>query len=206
MRRDAFNRDDDDDDDEGEEKCDKPSGKGLQQELLKTRSIIVSDKISQELAGAVYAQLIVLTHRSPSEPICVYVNSSGGDAESGFGIHDMLRFCEAPVHTVCCGICASAAVDVFLGADPGRRFSLPNSRFMIHQPSWRRFGSASDIAIAAEEIQRLRRRSDEILADAIGKKVEEVAKNTDRDYWMDAEQALEYGLVNKIITTRSEVS
>ena len=185
---------------------DKPADeKGLAQEMLKTRSILVSGEINSELASKVYGQLMILADRSSKDPVTVYVNSPGGDADSGFGIYDMLKFVEVPVRTVACGLCASSAVLVFLGADKGKNVSLPNSRFLLHQPSTGVHGSASDIEITAREIEQTRERYFEIVAKASGKKAATIVKDADRDFWLSAEEAKKYGLVSKIVSARKEL-
>lgn len=187
---------------EGEKKKDE---RGFAKELLESRTIILSDGISEELARGVYAQLVVLNDRSAEDPITVYINSPGGDADSGFGIHDMLRFIEAPVITVVCGLCASAAVPVFLGADKGRNYALPNARFLLHQPSTGVRGDASDIQITADEIEKTRDRYNHIVSEFTGKSPEEISRDADRDFWLSAEEAKEYGLVAKIVDKRAAI-
>lgn len=177
---------------------------GFGKELLESRSIIISEEVSEELAQKVYAQLLVLNERSKRKAITVYINSPGGDADSGFGIYDMMRFIEAPVHTVVCGLCASAAVTIFLGANEGKNFSTPNSRFLLHQPSTGVRGSASDMEITAIEINKTRDRYNQIISDITGKSIDDIAKDADRDFWMSPAEALEYKLVSKIVTSKAE--
>ncbi len=190
-------------------KCDKDDekekdDKGLVGELLKTRSIIISEPISDELAKKLYAQMLVLNERSKKEPIRLYINSPGGDADSGFGIYDFVSLIEAPVHTIVTGLCASAAVIIFLGAEKGKSFATPNSRFLLHQPSTGIHGTASDLEITAEEILKTRERYNQIVADVTGKSVEQVTKDSDRDFWMSPQQGVEYGLVSKVIAKLAE--
>lgn len=180
------------------EKGDK-GDKGFGQELLKTRSILISEPVSEELAKKVYAQLIILNERSTKEPITVYVNSPGGDADSGFGIYDMLKFVEAPVITVTCGLCASAAILIFLAADKGKNYTLPNSRFLLHQPSTGVRGTASDIEITAKEIEQTRVRYFNIVSEVTGKKVDAIKNDADRDFWLGTDEAVKYGLASKVI-------
>lgn len=195
-----FDCDDCDDKKKEEEKKDEGFGK----ELMKTRSVIISDEISEELAQKVYAQIIVMNEQSKTDPIYVYINSPGGDADSGFGIYDMLRFIDAPVITVVCGLCASAAVTIFLAADKGKNYSTPNSRFLLHQPSTGVRGTASDMTITANEINKTRERYNKIVSEVTGKDMETLKKDADRDFWMSPEEALAYGLVGKIITSKAE--
>lgn len=177
----------------------------LGKELLDSRSIIISEEISEELALSVYAQILVLDARSQTDPVTVYINSPGGDADSGFGIYDMLKFMAAPVRTVVCGLCASAAVTIFLAADKGCHYALPNARFLLHQPSTGIRGSASDIQITADEINKTRDRYNQIVSDVTGKKISQIASDADRDFWLSPEDAKKYGLVAKIISSRKEL-
>lgn len=179
--------------------------KGLTQELLKARTIIISGAISEKLAKVVYAQILTLHYRSREKPITVFINSPGGDADSGFGIYDLLRFVDAPVITITCGLCASAAVIVSLAADKGMNLCLPNARFLLHQPSTGIRGDASDLQITASEINKTRERYNRIVAEATGKEEAQIAKDADRDFWLSAEAALDYGLVSKIIRRSSEI-
>lgn len=174
-------------------------------ELLNTRSIIISEDISDELAQKIYAQLLVLNQRSKTEPIYVYINSPGGSADSGFGIYDMLKFIDAPIITIVAGLCASAAVTIFLGADAGKNYSLPNSRFLLHQPSTGVQGSASDMEITAIEINKTRERYNKIVAAVTGKNLDELKKDANRDFWLSPEEAVNYGLVAKIITDKDQL-
>ncbi len=173
--------------------------------MIETRTILVSTPIDDELAREVYGALILMERESTDKPITVIVNSPGGSADSGFGIYDMLRFVRPPVRSIVAGLAASAAVPVFLAAKKGQRYTLPNSRFLLHQPSTQAMGQASDIQITAHEIRRIRARYNQIVAEATGKSVEQVDKDADRDFWLEAEEALAYGLVDKIITRRGEI-
>lgn len=178
---------------------------GLQNEILNSRTIVVSEEVSPELAQKIFSQVVILNQRSETDPIYVYINSPGGCADSGFAIYDVLRFFPAPVVTVCSGLCASAAVIIYLAADKGQNYSLPNSRFLLHQPSTGVKGSASDIQITADEIIKTRVRYNEIVADITGKTVEEVTSDADRDFWMSPKEAADYGLVTKVISNKSEI-
>jgi len=187
--------DDEDCKKKSEDKKDDSFGK----ELLNSRSIIISEEVSEELAQKVYAQLLVLNQRSKELPIYVYVNSPGGDADSGFGIYDMMRFVDAPVITIVAGLCASAGVTIFLGADQGKNYALKNARFLLHQPSTGVQGTASDMEITADEITKTRERYNQIVANVTGKSLDTLRQDADRDFWMSAEEAQKYGLVSKII-------
>lgn len=191
-------------DDCEDKKKDEKKDEGFSKELMKARTVIISEEISEELAQKIYAQLVVLNEQSKSEPIYIYINSPGGDADSGFGIYDMLRFIDAPIFTVVCGLCASAAVTIFLAADKGKNFSTPNSRFLLHQPSTGVRGTASDLTITADEINKTRERYNQIVADITGKSLEELRKDADRDFWMSPLEAEKYGLVSKIIRCKAD--
>lgn len=175
------------------------------EKFLKTRTILISEEVTSDLAKRVYQNLLLLESDDVEKPITIIINSPGGEADSGFGIYDMLRFVRPPIRTLVAGLCASAAVLIFVAAEKGNRLSLPHSRYLLHQPSSASFGQASDLEIAANEIIRLRDRYNEIVSDATGKSVDIVSRDADRDFWMAAPQATEYGLVDKIITRRSEI-
>jgi ATP-dependent Clp protease protease subunit len=189
------------DDDEKE----KDGDGGLIKQLLKTRSIQVYEPISDKISRKVHSQLLLMQQMDEKAPITVYVNSPGGSADSGFAIYDALRYFKPPVRTVVNGLCASAAIMVFLAAPKERRFSLPNSRFLLHQPSTMAFGSASDIKINAEEIVKLRERYNHIVGAECGKTMEQVTKDADRDFWLSPEEAKAYGLVGKIVKNIGEL-
>jgi len=207
IRRRARLLDDDpgDEEEEPEEGSTSEEEERLQEKVLKTRTIFVSEPISDELARKVYQQLIVLEDESREKPITVIINSPGGEADSGFGLYDMIRFVEPPVRTLVAGLCASAAVVVFLAGEKGSRLSLPNSRFMMHQPSSATFGQASDLKIASDEIVKLRERYNQLVAEATGKDPAAVGHDVDRDFWLGAEEARAYGLVDRIVVNRREI-
>ncbi len=188
------------DDDDGKE----PGG-GLLKAMLKARSILVSEQVTDKLARRVQSQLILMQQDDEKSPITVYINSPGGSADSGFAIFDALRFFKPPVRTIVNGLCASAAVLIYLAAPRERRFSTPNGRFLLHQPSTVVQGSASDIEINAEEILKLRERYNQIVSAETGKTVEQITKDADRDFWLSPEQAKQYGLVGKIIKNYGEL-
>lgn len=175
-----------------------PENAPLAQEMLAARVVIVSEEVSEALAKRIYAQLLLLNQRSSTLPITVYVNSVGGDADSGFGIYDLMRFIDAPVTTVVCGLCASAGVIIALGAAPGRRFCTPTSRYLLHQPATGTYGDASDVTITAEEIVKTREKYNSIVASSSGKTLETVTRDADRDFWLSADEAKAYGLVDSI--------
>jgi len=207
IRRRARLLDDDpgDEEEEPEEESTSEEEERLQEKVLKTRTVFVSEPISDELARKVYQQLIVLEDESREKPITVIINSPGGEADSGFGLYDMIRFVEPPVRTLVAGLCASAAVVIFLAGEKGSRLSLPNSRFMMHQPSSATFGQASDLKIASDEIVKLRERYNQLVAEATGKDPIAVGNDVDRDFWLGAEEARAYGLVDRIVVNRREI-
>jgi len=200
-----FDDDDDDDLEEDDESPKKPDEPGMAEKFLKARTILVSEPISSELAKTVYQQVIMLEKDDPKKAITVVVNSPGGEADAGFGMYDMLRFVSCPIRTIVAGLCASAGVMVFLAGDKGQRFSLPCSRFLLHQPSSASFGQASDLEIASREILRLRDKYNEIVAETTGKTLDQVTDDADRDFWMSAAEAAEYGLVTRVVTERAQL-
>jgi len=199
---------DDDDEEEGEGQT-QGEGQGeeakFMEKILRARTILVSEPITSQLARRVYQNLILLEAEDREKPITIVLNSPGGEADTGFGIYDMIRFVNPPVRTLVAGLCASAAVMVFLAAPKAGRLSLPNSRFLLHQPSSATFGQASDLEIASREILKLRDRYNEIVAQETGRSVERITEDADRDFWMSAQEAADYGLVSKVVTHRSEI-
>ncbi len=172
--------------------------------ILKARTVLVNGQVDQELAQKVISQLIVLDAES-HDPIKVIITSPGGHVDSGYAIHDMLNFIESPVVTIGAGWVASIAVPIFFGAPKGKRYSLPGTRFLIHQPSGGAGGQAADIRIEAQEIIKIRKRINEMISKETGQPVEKVTKDSERNFWMSAEEAVKYGLVDKIISKSSEV-
>jgi ATP-dependent Clp protease protease subunit len=178
----------------------------LELELLReTRTVLISDSVDRELMGQTVVKLLYLENVDPKAPITVVVNSPGGDADSGFAIYDMMKFVGPEVRTVCAGLCASAGVIIFLGGEKGQRYSLPNARFLLHQPSTGTQGQASDIEITAKEIMKTRDRYNRIVSDETGVDVEKITKDANRDLWLSAPDAHEYGLVDKIISSHKEL-
>ena len=172
--------------------------------LLKTRSILISGEINKDQADEFTKQILVLDAES-DEPIYVYINSPGGDVYSGFAIHDMIRYVNSPVYVIGEGLIASAAALIFLAADREHRVGLPHSTYLIHQPLSQMKGVAVDMQIQAEKMEELRHVLDDLIADATGKTREEVEKHTERDYWLSAEEALEYGILSRIIRSKKEI-
>lgn len=178
----------------------------LAKKLLKARVIMISEPITDKLARQVTGLAILMQEDNAKEPITVYVNSPGGSADSGFAIYDILRFVTPPVRTICTGLCASAAVLIYLATEKKSRYSLPNSRFLLHQPSTSLFGTASDIEINANEIIKLRERYNRIVAEETQKSLEKINADADRDFWLSAEEAIEYGLVGKVVSSHKELA
>jgi ATP-dependent Clp protease protease subunit len=176
----------------------------LSAKFLKTRQIILSGEINKELAEKIARQLLILEADS-DEPIRLFIDSPGGDADAGYAIFDMIRFINAPVITIGMGLIASAASIVLLAAPKERRFGMPNSRYLIHQPMSGMQGVTTEIEIHAQELEKMRVKINEMIAAETGKSVEDVAKDTDRDYWLDAEKKKKYGLISKICKTRKDI-
>lgn len=173
--------------------------------LLETRTVLVCGPVSDDMARDVMAQLLVLDARDSAKPIRVVINSPGGAVDAGYAIYDTMRFVKAPVLSICAGLAASAATVILLGARKEHRYSLPNTRYLIHQPSTGIQGQASDVAIGAQEILKLRQKVNELLAGETGKPIEKIAEDTRRDYWMSAEEAREYGLITTIVSRTSDL-
>jgi ATP-dependent Clp protease protease subunit len=170
--------------------------------LLKERVIFLVGPVSEMTANLVVAQLLFLESENPDKDISFYINSPGGSIYAGMAIYDTMQFIKPDVSTLCTGMAASMGAFLLASGAKGKRFSLPNSRIMIHQPSGGSQGQASDIEIQAKEILYLRGRLNQILADCTGQTIEQIAKDTDRDNFMSAEQARDYGLVDSVLTSR----
>ena len=175
--------------------------------LLATRTIQLFGSVGQELTDRVIGQLLLLEADDPSAPIVVVQNSPGGSVSDGLALYDTMRFVKPDVKIVCAGLTASIATITLLGADKPHRYSLPNTRFLIHQPliPGSIFGQASDLEIAAQEIIKTRDTINKMLSEATGQSLERVAKDTQRDYWMTAEEALDYGLISEIVSSRNHI-
>ena len=167
--------------------------------LLKDRIIMLNGEIDDTMACNITAQLLYLASKAPHKDISLYINSVGGSITSGMAIYDTMQHISCDVSTICIGLCASMGAFLLAGGTKGKRYSLPNSEIMIHQPSGGAQGMASDIDIAAKRILRLKKRLNTILAENTQKTLIEIEKDTERDYFMSAEEALEYGLIDKII-------
>ena len=167
--------------------------------LLLDRIVFISGEVNDEMANAVFAQLPFLQSQDPKKEISVYINSPGGSVTAGLAIYDTMQFVKCPVATYCIGQAASMGAVLLTAGEKGRRFALPNSRIMIHQPWGGAEGKASDIEITAREILRLKEILNGILAKHSGKKTADVVKDTDRDHFMSAEEAVEWGLIDKVV-------
>jgi ATP-dependent Clp protease protease subunit len=190
----------DDDEEEKKQKAETP----FADRFLKTRQIILTGEINKELADSIARQLLILDSES-SDPIYMYIDSPGGDVDAGFAIYDVIRFVKAPVILVGMGLIASAATLVLLAVPKERRVGLPNSRYLIHQPLGGMRGVATDIEIYAKDMEKIRAKLNKIIAEGTGTPLEQVTKDTDRDYWLDAEESVKYGLISKIITKREDL-
>ena len=191
-------------DEDKEGKGEKEGFDGLQAKLLKTRTILLSGGIDKEMAEKLIKQMLLL-EADGDDSIKVFIDSPGGDADAGYAIFDMLRFIKPEVITIGMGTVASAGALVHLAATKENRLSLPNAHFLIHQPLSGIRGVATEIEIHARELEKLRAKINKLIADETGQNVKKVSKDTDRDYWLNAEEALDYGLISRIITSRSEL-
>ncbi len=192
------------DDDEEEKKAPKMPDP-FSEKFLKTRQIILTGEINKDLADQIVRQLLILDTDDSKAPIYMYIDSPGGDVDAGFAIFDMIRFVKAPVYLIGMGLVASAATLVLLAVPKDRRFGLPNSRYLIHQPLGGMKGVASDIEIYARDMEKIRAKLNKLISDETGTSLEQVTKDTDRDYWLDADESVKYGLISKIISNRDEL-
>ena len=172
--------------------------------FLEARTVMIFGGIDQKLAERVSAQLLYLDHIS-NDPIKIFVNSPGGHVESGDTIHDLVQYIGSPVAMIGTGWVASAGTHIFLGVPKKQRFCLPNTRFLIHQPSGGAGGKAVDIAIQAKEIIKMRERLAQVIAKATGQDIERVRTDIDRDYWMSTDEASDYGILGKVISSAKDV-
>ena len=177
------------------------------QALRHQRAICISEPIDSRVAKRVVGQLLTLEADAPGETITIYQNSPGGEVTSGFAIFDMIRFISSEVKIVNCGLCASIATVINVAAKKENRFSTPNSKFLIHQPliAGTIRGQASDIEITANDIMKTRTKINKLLAEECGQNLDKVEQDTMRDYWMNAQEAVEYGLVSKIIASKNDL-
>jgi ATP-dependent Clp protease protease subunit len=171
--------------------------------LLKERVIFLVGPVNDQAANVIVAQMLFLESENPDKDISLYINSPGGSVSAGMAIYDTMQFIKPDVSTLCTGMAASMGAFLLAAGTKGKRFSLPNSRIMIHQPSGGAQGQATDIEIQAREILYLRERLNGILAEKTGQTIEQIAKDTERDNFMSADTAAEYGLIDKVLTHRS---
>jgi ATP-dependent Clp protease protease subunit len=186
---------------------DTPADKGLEfleQKAFQSRFIVIAGEINSRLANSVITRLIALAADSEA-PINLLISSPGGHVESGDAIHDVVRFIAAPVNMIGTGWVASAATHIYLAAPKERRFATENTRFLIHQPSGGSGGTAADIAIQAREIVKMRERIAAVIAKETGQPLERVREDIDRDYWMSAAEAVDYGIVGRIVARQSDL-
>jgi ATP-dependent Clp protease protease subunit len=170
--------------------------------LLKDRIVFLGTEVNDDIANVIVAQLLFLESEDPDKDINLYINSPGGSVTAGFAIYDTMRYIKSPVSTICLGMAASMAAVLLAGGAAGKRIALPNSEVLIHQPSGGARGQASDIEIHARNILKTRERINRILAAHTGQKVEKIAVDTERDNFMTADEALAYGLIDKIFEAR----
>jgi ATP-dependent Clp protease protease subunit len=171
--------------------------------LLKDRILFLGEAIDDEVANVVIAQLLFLQSEDAEKEVCIYINSPGGSITAGLAVYDTMRFLKCDVATYCVGQAASMGAILLAAGTKGKRFALPNARIMIHQPWGGTEGQAVDVAIHAKEIIRLKDKMAEILAHHTGKKVEAIQKDTDRDHFMSAEEAMAYGIIDKVAKPRA---
>ncbi|MDU7114195.1 MAG: ATP-dependent Clp endopeptidase proteolytic subunit ClpP [Peptoniphilus harei] len=170
--------------------------------LLKDRIIFASGEVNDTMADLIVAQLLFLESEDPNKDIQLYINSPGGSVSAGFAIFDTMNYIKPDVSTICIGMAASMGAFLLASGAKGKRFALPNSDIMIHQPSGGAQGQASDIQINAEKILKIRQKLNEILAERTGQDLEKIERDTDRDYWLSSEEAKKYGLIDKVIEKR----
>ena len=187
-----------------EEKAKETEKQENNETLLKTRSILISGEIDKKMAEKVVNQLLMLEAEN-DDPIKVFIDSPGGDVDSAYAIFDMIRFVKPKVTMIAMGLAASAGALILLAGDKENRFGFPNSHYLIHQPLSGVRGVATEIEIHAKEIEKTRQKINALIAQETGKSLQQVEKDTDRDYWMSAEEAKKYGLISKIISKRDQL-
>ncbi len=169
--------------------------------LLKDRIVFLGSAIDDQVANSIVAQLLFLAAEDPDKEISLYINSPGGSTTAGFAIYDTMQFIKPPVHTICVGMAASFAAILLLSGAKGKRFALPSSEIMIHQPHGGAQGQASDIAISAKRILDTRERLNKIASERTGQPLERIEKDMDRDYFLSAQEALEYGIIDEVVNS-----
>jgi ATP-dependent Clp protease, protease subunit len=176
-----------------------PNDKKISKSFLKSRTILLFDSIEPKITRKIISQLLYLNEKDPKQPIRFFINSPGGVADDGLAIYDTIKLIEAPVKTIVTGLAASAAAIVLVAPKKENRMAFPNSRIMIHQPLGGVRGSTADIEISANQIIRLRNNLNMILSAETGQPIEKVAEDTNRDYWFSAEEAIQYGMISKVV-------
>lgn len=175
------------------------------EKFLKTRQIILSGEVNKELAEKIVKQLFIMEADSSEKPVYIYIDSPGGDVDSGFAIFDAIRFVSCPVYIVGIGLIASAAALILLSVPKENRFGFENSRYLIHQPLSEMRGVATDVEIYAKEMENTRLVINKVISEQTGQSLEKVTKDTERDYWLSSVQACEYGLISKIVKNRRDL-
>ena len=170
--------------------------------LLKDRIIFLGEEVTDDTANIIVAEMLFLESEDPNKDIHLYINSPGGSVSAGFAIYDTMRYIKCDVSTTCIGMAASMGAFLLAGGAKGKRYALPNSEIMIHQPSGGAQGQASDIKIQAEQIIQTRKKLNEYLSENSGQPLEVIERDTERDHWMTAEEAKAYGLVDEVVTAR----
>ena len=188
-----------------EDTTEKRGGNPVDERLIKSRQILICEEIDQKMARRIIAQLLAMAEDG-DDPITVFINSQGGHVEAGDSIHDIVKFIRPRVRMIGTGWVASAGTHIYLAADKEDRLSLPNTRFLIHQPSGGFGGSASDIAIQAQQMEILRARLARIISEATGQPVEKVLDDIDRDHWMSTNEAIAYGILDRVVSTVSDLA
>ncbi len=174
--------------------------------LLQDRIVFLGEDVREDNAATIVAQLLFLEAEDPEKDICLYINSPGGSVTAGMAIYDTMQYIKCDVSTICIGMAASMGAFLLAGGAKGKRYALPNAEIMIHQPSGGAQGQATEIQITAEHILKTKKKLNEILAANTGQDYEKVAADTERDNWKSAEEAKEYGLIDAVISSRTEVS
>ncbi len=180
-------------------------GKKMMEFFLKSRTVLLFEQIQPKVTSRLIAQLLFLNQQDAKKPITLYINSPGGVADDGLAIYDLIKCIDAPVKTIVCGLAASAAAIVLVAAKKENRMALPNSRIMIHQPLGGVRGSTRDIQISAQQIVRLREQLNKILSDETGQPISKVAEDTNRDYWFSPDEAIQYGMISKMVKRIGDV-
>lgn len=182
--------------------------RGIDERLFESRTILLSEDVNPKTARRVVELLLAMDAEDAVTPITMLINSPGGEVHSGFAIYDMVRFIRPEVRMVCTGLTASIATVILLAANPGNRLAFPNARLLIHQPLFQGevFGPASDLEITAGEILKTRSKINELIASATGRDLTKVERDTERDFWLTADEAVEYGMIDRVIRSWDELS